>query len=95
VPNALRHCRRERASIRIRVSVDRVIPVVKLEVIDDGPGVAPGARSQLFEPFFTTAAGGTGLGLYIAREVCDANGATLDFVETAAGAQFTVLCRAA
>ena len=53
-------------------------------MIDDGPGVAPEARSQLFEPFFTTAAGGTGLGLYIAREVCEANGATLDYVETAA-----------
>ena len=93
--NALRHCRRERASIRIRVALDRVMPVVKLDVIDDGPGVPAGVRSHLFEPFFTTAAGGTGLGLYIAREVCDANGATLDYVETAAGAQFTVLCRAA
>ena len=93
--NALRHSRRERASIRIRVVLDRVTSVVKLDVIDDGPGVAPEARSQLFEPFFTTAAGGTGLGLYIAREVCDVNGATLDFLETETGAQFTVLCRAA
>jgi two-component system sensor histidine kinase PilS (NtrC family) len=93
--NALRHCRRERASIRIRVALDRMTRVVRLEVVDDGPGVATEARSQLFEPFFTTAAGGTGLGLYIAREVCDANGASLDFVETPAGAQFTVLCRSA
>ena len=93
--NALRHCRRAPASIRIRVGLEIAATVVRLDVIDDGPGVAPEARSQLFEPFFTTAAGGTGLGLYIAREVCDANGATLDFVETATGAQFTVLCRAA
>ena len=93
--NALRHCRRAAASIRIRVVLDRVSSIVKLDVIDDGPGVTPEARSQLFEPFFTTSAGGTGLGLYIAREVCDANGATLDFLETATGAQFTVLCRAA
>jgi two-component system sensor histidine kinase PilS (NtrC family) len=92
--NALRHSRRQRASIRIRVALERGRGVVKLDVMDDGPGVAAELRSQLFEPFFTTAAGGTGLGLYIAREVCDANGATLDFVETTAGAQFTVLCRA-
>jgi two-component system sensor histidine kinase PilS (NtrC family) len=92
--NALRHSRRKQASIRIRVALERGRGVVKLDVMDDGPGVAAELRSQLFEPFFTTAAGGTGLGLYIAREVCDANGATLDFVETTAGAQFTVLCRA-
>ncbi len=92
--NALRHCRREPASIRIRVGLERRTGIVKLDVADDGPGVAVELRSQLFEPFFTTSSGGTGLGLYIAREVCDANGATLDFVETSAGAQFTVLCRA-
>ncbi|HKA42941.1 MAG TPA: ATP-binding protein [Burkholderiales bacterium] len=93
--NALRHSRREPASIRIRVGLERWAGVVKLDVLDDGPGIAVELRSQLFEPFFTTAAGGTGLGLYIAREICDANGATLDFVETPSGAQFTVQCRAA
>jgi two-component system sensor histidine kinase PilS (NtrC family) len=90
--NALRHCRREAASIVIRVTMERAGSIVKLDVVDDGPGVASGARTQLFEPFFTTAAGGTGLGLYIAREVCEANGASLDYVETASGAQFTVQC---
>jgi two-component system sensor histidine kinase PilS (NtrC family) len=92
--NALRHCRRATASIVVRVTLVRAGGTVKLDVVDDGPGVAAEARPQLFEPFFTTAAGGTGLGLYIAREVCEANGATLDYVETARGAQFSVLCRA-
>ena len=90
--NALRHIRRGTASILVRVSLERAGSVVKLDVVDDGPGVAPEARAQLFEPFVTTASGGTGLGLYIAREVCEANGATLDYVETPRGAQFTVLC---
>ncbi|HEU0290266.1 MAG TPA: ATP-binding protein [Burkholderiales bacterium] len=90
--NALRHSRRNTASIAIRVSMDRSGSTVKLDVVDDGPGVTPEMRARLFEPFFTTAAGGTGLGLYIAREVCEANGATLDYVETARGAQFTVQC---
>ncbi|HSE01805.1 MAG TPA: PAS domain-containing sensor histidine kinase [Burkholderiales bacterium] len=90
--NALRHCRRGPASIVIRFALERAVGVVRLDVVDDGPGVIPEARAQLFEPFFTTATGGTGLGLYIAREVCEVNGATLDYVETPGGAQFTVRC---
>jgi two-component system sensor histidine kinase PilS (NtrC family) len=90
--NALRYCRRARASIVIRVTTERGGGIVKLDVVDDGPGVAAEARAQLFEPFFTTAASGTGLGLYLAREICEANGASLDYVETRAGAQFRVQC---
>ena len=48
-----------------------------LEVIDTGPGIPPQHREQLFEPFFTTESKGTGLGLYIARELCEANQAML------------------
>ena len=91
--NAVRHCARSQGSIRIVIGMSGG-NTVRLDVIDDGPGVAPEARTQLFEPFFTMSAGGTGLGLYIAREVCEANGATLDYVETVSGAQFTLMCRA-
>jgi two-component system sensor histidine kinase PilS (NtrC family) len=91
--NALRHCRGQHASIRIAVDLIGGGGVVKMDVVDDGPGVPPALRNQLFEPFFTTVGSGTGLGLYIAREVCEANEATLEFVETPAGAQFTVLCQ--
>ena len=79
--NAVRHCRRNKGSIRVIVDSEPRDATVKLDVVDDGPGVPAELRSQLFEPFFTTASGGTGLGLYIAREVCEANGARLDFVE--------------
>jgi two-component system sensor histidine kinase PilS (NtrC family) len=91
--NALRHCRGQEASIRIAVDLIGGGGVVKLDVVDDGPGVPPALRNQLFEPFFTTVGSGTGLGLYIAREVCEANDAKLEFIETPAGAQFTVLCQ--
>jgi two-component system sensor histidine kinase PilS (NtrC family) len=93
--NAVRHCRGRKASIRVAVDMDRRDGVVNLDVIDDGPGVPPALRSQLFEPFFTTSAGGTGLGLYIAREVCEANGARLDYVETDHGGHFRVVCKVA
>jgi two-component system sensor histidine kinase PilS (NtrC family) len=52
---------------------------VILDVCDDGPGIVPEQQSKLFEPFFTTAEQGTGLGLYIAKELCEANGAWLAY----------------
>lgn len=52
---------------------------VQLDVVDNGSGVAPGSVDQIFEPFYTTAASGTGLGLYIARELCEINQAHLSY----------------
>lgn len=49
----------------------------RLEVRDRGPGVAKEHQDKIFEPFFTTKQSGTGLGLYIARELCEANQASL------------------
>jgi two-component system sensor histidine kinase PilS (NtrC family) len=92
--NALRHCRGRGGSVQINAQRMRGSRVVKLDVIDDGPGVPLPVRSGLFEPFVSSAPGGTGLGLYIARELCVTNGATLEYIESSAGAQFTLTCRA-
>jgi two-component system sensor histidine kinase PilS (NtrC family) len=48
-----------------------------LQVADRGPGIAVADAERIFEPFFTRAAHGTGLGLFLARELGQANGATL------------------
>jgi two-component system sensor histidine kinase PilS (NtrC family) len=48
-----------------------------LEVADRGPGIDPAAAERIFEPFFTSEAGGTGLGLFISRELAQGNGALL------------------
>lgn len=48
-----------------------------IDIIDTGPGLPEEISNHLFEPFVTTEAKGTGLGLYIARELCEANQATL------------------
>ena len=82
--NALRYCQMQSGSVQLHawyVEEGRVV----LEVANDGPAVAPEAVAQLFEPFFTTESGGTGLGLYIARELCDANGASLEYRQRAEG----------
>lgn len=76
--NALRYCHKQAGSVQLRAWCSEAGGTV-LEIINDGPEVAPDIVPQLFEPFFTTAAGGTGLGLYIARELCEANGATLEY----------------
>jgi two-component system sensor histidine kinase PilS (NtrC family) len=91
--NALRHCRGQPGSICMRVDRGAKPDRVRLSVVDDGPGIAPQHRPHLFEPFFTTVATGTGLGLYIAREVCEANAASLEYVETSVGAHFCIECK--
>ncbi len=48
-----------------------------LEVSNCGPGIEPQAVDRIFEPFFTGRKGGTGLGLFIARELCQLNRAIL------------------
>lgn len=91
--NAWRHSRQREASVR--VVVRRRANRVELHVIDDGEGVPAHLRQQLFEPFFTTYSSGTGLGLYIAREMCDANAAMLEYVASpadAGGADFRIQC---
>jgi two-component system, NtrC family, sensor histidine kinase PilS len=93
--NALRHCRRQAGSIRICLSRSPVPNMMQLDLMDDGPGVGVDKVAQLFEPFFTTESQGTGLGLYIARELCEANGGALDYVELSPGAHFRAMLRSA
>ncbi len=63
-----------------------------LDVIDYGCGISDDIKEQLFEPFFTTEVKGSGLGLYLARELCEANQATLSLQSnTKQGAVFRII----
>ena len=92
--NAWRHSKQGEASVRLYAAPAHLLNTLQIDVIDDGAGVEPALQHQLFEPFFTTSPSGTGLGLFIAREVCEANGASLDYIEVAPGGQFRICCRA-
>ena len=86
--NAARHCQQKAGSIRLIAHVTERENVLQLDIIDDGPGVQNAIQAQLFEPFFTTESTGTGLGLYIARQLAEANNATLDYIENPTGGNF-------
>lgn len=76
--NAVRYASGQAGSIQVRV-LPALASRLELHVQDDGPAIAPEVRSHLFEPFYTTSNKGTGLGLYLARELCLNNGAMLDY----------------
>jgi two-component system, NtrC family, sensor histidine kinase PilS len=76
--NAVRYASGTPASIRVSVVQVAGRPL-ELHVQDDGPGISPQVRAHLFEPFYTTSSKGTGLGLYLARELCLNNDAMLDY----------------
>ncbi len=56
-----------------------------LDIIDKGEGILPEVAQNIFEPFFTTSATGTGLGLYVSKELCEANRAQLDYIPVPSG----------
>ena len=65
-----------------------------LEVADRGPGIAVQHREKIFEPFFTGNERGTGLGLFLARELAQTNGATLLYEpRTSGGSLFRIVFR--
>jgi two-component system, NtrC family, sensor histidine kinase PilS len=87
VQNALRYGRLPgepaRVSVVARMATEKGPPLI--EVIDRGPGIPAKVAAQIFEPFFTTHEYGTGLGLYLARTMCEANQASLEYVPVAGG----------
>ena len=76
--NALRYASGRSGSVRLQWMLESG-KRLELHVQDDGPPITPEVRAHLFEPFYTTSSKGTGLGLYVARELCLNNGAMLDY----------------
>jgi signal transduction histidine kinase len=80
----------EAGARQLRFAAARENALVAIEIDDDGPGMPPKARENLFRPFFGSARpGGSGLGLAIARELMRAHGGDLALVaSTGAGTVF-------
>ncbi len=87
VQNARRYGRLPNEPARVTVVARHLAengpPVI--EVVDRGPGIPKRVADQIFDPFYTTNEHGTGLGLYIARQLCEANQGALEYVPVAGG----------
>jgi two-component system sensor histidine kinase PilS (NtrC family) len=96
--NGWEHSRKEIGSLhlnctRILKTTSSTKAGLHIEVTDDGAGIAEQDRSKLFEPFYTTKTTGNGLGLYISRELAEANNALLYFQPLDRGSAFILELR--
>lgn len=82
IDNGLRYSRAATGEARVEIAVGKTEndDVTHLEVIDFGEGIAESQLAHIFEPFFTTSERGSGLGLYISRELCEINQASLHYL---------------
>jgi two-component system sensor histidine kinase PilS (NtrC family) len=78
--NAWHYSEPSQSAPRVSVRLAEAEGEIVLDVSDNGPGVSREVQAHLFEPFHSQRQGGTGLGLYLARELCQANGARLSFL---------------
>lgn len=95
VGNALRYCTNQPGAVKLQALPGAPHTAaagrIEMHIIDDGGGVPDTLRGQIFEPFVTTHSQGTGLGLYIARELAAANKAELELLDNAPGAHFRLI----
>ncbi len=91
--NAVMHNDSQAVTINIRV-FDMGIDRLMIEIADNGKGISAAEQDAIFEPFYTTHNAGTGLGLYIIRDLCELNNAAISYVPTDQGACFQILLSA-
>ncbi len=87
VRNALAYGRQPDAPPEVIIRIRQLDqqPGAVIEIIDRGPGIPEKLQASLFQPFFTTRADGTGLGLYISKELLEANQASIEYISVPAG----------
>lgn len=87
IENALRHGLQATldAQVYVCLSETKDKNQAYIDVIDQGHGISEENSHHLFEPFFTTESQGTGLGLYLSRELCEANQAQLEYLDPKLG----------
>ena len=85
--NAINHSNRQHSTIMINIQgkIDGNTSQPYIDIIDNGPGIDKDTQALIFDPFFTTSSEGTGLGLYITKEVIESNRAKIRYISPPAG----------
>ncbi len=85
--NAIRHASDQPGAVQVRLAPGPATGQATLTVASDGVPIPPDVEQRLFEPFFSTRSRGSGLGLYICRELCERHRASIDFHPAPASAR--------
>ena len=89
--NTMQHGRNEvSGEADINLYVTKHADKISLRFCDTGPGISGQNIKNIFDPFFTTQTTGNGMGLYLARDICQINHSSLEVLETDEGACFVI-----
>jgi len=85
--NAITHSNIERSNLMINIQggIDTIVKQPYIDITDNGSGIDKETQAHIFDPFFTTSSTGTGLGLYITKEVIESNRAKIRHISPATG----------
>ncbi len=85
--NAINHSRMNISNVMIIIKgeIDAVFKQPYIDIIDNGPGISKESQPHIFDPFFTTSTDGTGLGLYLTKEVVENNRAKIRHITPSTG----------
>ncbi len=90
--NAWQHSKQINNSVQLSLRL-KTTTLLEIKVIDDGAGIKAEDSARLFEPFFTTKNTGNGLGLYISRELAQANGGRLEYLHSNPNTTFVLIIK--
>lgn len=88
--NAIQHGKNESGQAEVTIKARQMEQNTQLMVCDTGPGVGEAVMDSIFDPFFSTVRTGYGMGLYIARDLCEINQASLNVTNMEKGCCFTI-----
>lgn len=89
--NAIHHTHLPPNKVTITLHVEHKNSITILHVYDNGPGVGEDIKAHIFDPFFSTLASGNGMGLFIAKDLCEINKARLDLADSKKGSHFCII----